>query len=224
MSKTTRKLREHLIGRLESIGGYYGSRSHSYPIEFTVHVLPTIDHESIRDAMIENGMFQGPADFTLQYPDFESWFDREYPNVYALLDSARSMLCDDLNGNDDGINRWSPKTATRWGFEYKGEGADKTFDCEYRIYGRNGKHVCIAAFDGVKLEGTSTNDMVHILNTCNEKGGNDYENYSNVWVRKFLGMLEEWEQIFTSANAEAIAVGYMADQVYQYLEGEREHA
>lgn len=221
MSKTTRYWRNRLITAIQATGGYFSNHTR-YPLEWTVHCMPDVECDTIRKSLVEGGWFIDQADLTLQYPDFDAWFEQKYGETpfsdNGLYSMAQEQVCDDLKDDDDGVRMWSPATAKKYGFDYVGDGAERPFDMELETQGRGGKHVVLTRFEGWTLTGMSNESMVEFLESMNEKGGNDYDNISNVKVRQLLGMIEELTMALTTENAEANALYYAADRVARDLE------
>jgi hypothetical protein len=89
---------------------------------------------------------------------------------------------------------WRPEIAARWGFAYKGKGAEKPFDATFEFHGRQGKHLIVTQFEGTDL----TLDLADMLD------GPQYAHDcvpSNLWCRQLCGMIEEWDLCFTSEAA-----------------------
>jgi hypothetical protein len=225
MSKATQYWRQKLAEKVACIGGYSRSREAAFPLEFTVYCSPSLDAADIKPLLVEYGHFINEADIELQHPDFDEWFRHTYSD-YALMQFAQEQVVEGLS-SDEGMCMWSPETAKKYGFDYKGDGAERGFECSFGNYGRGGKHVCVERFEGVDFSEMSNDRMLEIINDMSQPGGTLDQSFSNRWVRQLCGMLDEWAQVFTTANAEANAIYYATDRVandLNELEDEREYA
>lgn len=221
MSKATNYWRRQLSREIAKCG-QYSTRGSRYPIEWTVRCSPDLDAATIRKSLVDLDHFQNDTDLTLQCPEFEDWFEVNYSetpfSMSRLYEQALERVVGDLHGDDDGLRMWSPKTAASVLMPYVGDGAESTFDCKLENHGRGGKHVCLVSFCGHTLEGRNQAELIDFIESMSEKGGNDYDHWSNKFVRQLLGMLREWSEIFTTKNAEECALYYATDTVMQDLE------
>lgn len=206
-------LRSKLADRIRSNGGYNSRWSDGGPLAWTVHYFSHPDLEDVQkvlDMLVEDH-FSCMADMLLQHPTIDT-------DLAILLRSsertrwehAQERLCDDLKG-DEGLRMWSPATATRYGFDYKGEGADSGFDMDLRNYGRGGKHVCLERFDYEQLNKYTNDELADLIDPEVEKDFNWDPQFSNGWCRKLMGIMDELDVCLTDEAAAESGRYYEAD-------------
>lgn len=205
-------LRSTLAARIRGNGGY-NSRSDGGPLAWTVRYMSTYANAERKLLMeaIAGNYFVSEADMILQRPNIAE-------EVYTLIDDpdngmwayVQERLCDDLNA-DEGLRMWSPATATRYGFDYKGEGADRGFDMDLRNYGRGGKHVCLMRFDCETLSKYTNDELADLIDPETEKDFNWDPQFSNGWCRKLMGIMDELDVCLTDEAAAASGRYYEAD-------------
>lgn len=214
-----RWLRAKLAARIEHNGGYH-ARHDSYALSWCVRYYGVVDsaEEAIK-GLVEHEHFLSAADLLLQYPDFEEWYaehasmDRN-TGVDPKYDFAQSALQDDLR-SDEGLRMWSPDTAERYGFEYKGDGADRPFDMELCGLGSGGKHVCLTEFEGVRLN-RYNRDLAEWVAAHLDPDGYS-PGLSNEWCRKLMGIMDELDESLTDENAERCGHYYETDWLAREL-------
>ena len=221
MSKATNYWRRQLIKEIQKCGEYCRSLQDNYPIEWTVYCCPTLDATTIRKSLVDLGHFQNEADLTLQFPEFDEWFEDNWGDggsatgLYHQGSLVQECVVSDLH--DEGLRMWSPTNAASVLMPYTGKGADSAFECTLHAYGRGGKHVCLVEFEGHKLEGLNQSELINYIEDMSEKGGGPDWIMSNTTVRQLLGMLREWSTILTTEVAERNALYYATDRVMQDL-------
>lgn len=213
-------LRRKLADRIRHNGGYHNGRGESMALSWCVRYYGTIDTaEEAAKSLIEEGYFLNEADLTLQRPDFDEWF---YANATSHRQTGRNRkyefacerLQDDL-ASDDGLRMWSPETAKKYGFDYRGDGADRVFNMELIGLGSGSKHVCLAQFDGFSLKTFNGNladwvgDHLH-PDMC-------APSLSNEWCRKLMGIMDELDEALTDENAKRCGQFYETDWLAREL-------
>lgn len=211
-------LRAKLADRIRSNGGYR-SRSEGGPLAWTVPYYTSRDMEDTQKVlvMLVENHFSCMADMLLQRPNIDE-------EVAALLvisertrwEWAQQLLVDDLH-NDEGMRMWSPKTAGRYGFDYKGEGADRRFDMDLKNYGRGGKHVCLTRFDYEALNRFTNSDLANLIDPEIEKDFNWDPQFSNGWCRRLMGIMDELDACLTEEVATEQGMYYEVDWLAQEL-------
>ena len=223
-------LRNALADRIESNGGYCRHNQSRFPIEYVVLFYETIDDADMAKALlIEHGYVINETAFNLQFPAFNEWWEfdaddenadevtlgdlgeRECPSIDDLHRWAQESLCEDLK-NDEGYATWSPKTAAKYGFDYKGPGADSAFSLTLENHGRGGKHVVLCYFEGRELTGLRAEELAEIVRNDVE---NDY--VTNKWCRQLMGMMDEWDVMLTDENAKHCGIYYMTGYIAQSM-------
>ena len=211
-------LRAKLADRIRSNGGYK-SRSDGGPLAWTVHYysdMYSADTQKVLTMIAENH-FSCMADMILQHPNIdeevETILRHETGDMWAL---AQERLVDDLH-EDEGLRMWSPATATRYGFDYKGEGADRGFDMELKNYGRGGKHVCLTRFDCKSLDKFMNGDLADLIDPETEKDYNYDTMFSNGWCRRLMGIMDELDACLTDKAAAESGRYYEVDWLAREL-------
>lgn len=210
-------LREKLARRIESNGGYG-----AYPLEWIVHFYESIySFDEAKELLVEHQHFTCLTDLNLQYPDFDDWWegndptgplaDRETPSSAELYAWAQDRLCEDLH-EDDGMRMWSPETAAKYGFDYKGDGAERPFACKLESHGGGGKHVVLTEFEGVELYPLQSEELAEAV-----RRERDDLMVSNKWCRQLMGMMDEWDAMLTDDAAESSGTYYMVDEIAQFM-------
>lgn len=211
-------LRRTLANRIRQNGGY-NSRSDGAPLAWTVRYYRGL--ESVEEAakMLAETHFINELDMLVQMPDIDEklaiFFDTLALSS-ARWSHAQGCLVDDLY-EDEGIRTWSPKTATRYGFDYKGEGADRAFDMELKNYGRGGKHVCLTRFDGEQLDRVTNEELADLIDPSIEKNPSYDTLLPNGWCRKLMGIMDELDETLTDENAERCGRYYETDWLAREL-------
>ena len=224
-------LRSKLADRIESNGGYYADRYSHYPLEWTVCFYESIDDaDTAKVLLIEHEHIINETAFNLQFPTFKEWWEfdaddedaddedadevvlgdlgeRECPSSEDLHSWAQEALCEDLK-NDEGLATWSPKTAARYGFDYKGPGSDIPFSITLENHGRGGKHVVVCEFEGRELTGLRAEELAEIV-----RGGAENDYVTNKWCRWLMGMMDEWDVMLTDENAKRCGLYYMTNSI-----------
>lgn len=213
-----RWLRAKLASRIEDNGGYHARRSASFALSWCVRFYGTVNEaEDAADALVECEHFVNHADLELQFPDFEQWWGRSIDGGHrksmACYTYAQERLQDDLE-SDEGLRMWSRETATKYGFDYVGRGADRPFDMKLGGYGGGGKHVCLTEFEGHDLQ-DFCRDFADAIGNHLEGDGDTH--YSNEWCRKLMGIMDELDEALTSENAARAGRYYEADWLAQEL-------
>lgn len=219
-------LRTKLADRIRSNGGY-NSHSDGGPLAWTVHYYSTYYTAGAVEAylkIIAENHFTCMADMLLQHPrideEIAQLVDADSGTVDAdsgkMWEHAQERLVDDLH-DDEGMRMWSPATATRYGFDYKGEGADRGFDMELKNYGRGGKHVCLTRFDCKSLDEFMNGDLADLIDPETEKDYNYDTMFSNGWCRKLMGIMDELDACLTDEAATKQGMYYEADWLAREL-------
>lgn len=211
-------LRTKLADRIRSNGGY-NSRSDGGPLAWTVHYysgMYSADTQKILD-MLAAEHFSCMADMLLQRPRI----DEEIAQIVdvdsgEMWGHAQELLVDDLH-NDEGMRMWSPETATRYGLDYKGEGAERGFDMELKNYGRGGKHVCLTRFDCKSLDKFMNGDLADLVDPETEKDYNYDTMFSNGWCRRLMGIMDELDACLTDEAATKQGMYYEVDWLAREL-------
>jgi hypothetical protein len=212
--KYNKWLRAKLAARIESNGGYW-TRHEPFALEWMVYYSGEIaDAEDAKKGLVEHEHFLSEADLLLQFPDFDEWYEENVGDGRQMWEHAQELLQDDLS-NNEGLRMWSPKTAAKYGFEYKGEGADKPFDMTLGRYGGGGKHVCLTEFEGVTLS-RSCRDLAEWVSSHLDP--DTYSpSLSNEWCRKLMGIMDELDETLTDENAERCGYYYETDWLAREL-------
>lgn len=216
-------LRNKLADRIESNSGYWADRRRHFPIEYVVRFYETIDDaDTAKALLIEHEHVLNETAFNLQFPTFNEWWEWETADEltdFGALNGrdrhsndevhswAQESLCEDLK-NDEGFATWSPKTAARYGFDYKGPGADSAFSLTLENHGRGGKHVVLCYFEGRELTGLRAEELAEIV-----RGGAENDYVPNKWCRWLMGMMDEWDVMLTDENAKRCGLYYMTDSI-----------
>jgi hypothetical protein len=211
-------LRTKLADRVRSNGGY-SSRSDGGPLAWTVHYFSSAALEDVQKVldMLAEDYFSSMADMLLQYPTIDT-------DLATLLGSsertrweyAQERLADDLH-DDEGLSMWSPATTARYGFDYKGEGAERGFDMELKNYGRGGKHVCLTRFDYESLDRFTNDELAELIDPAIEKDYNYDAMLSNGWCRKLMGIMDELDKQLTDEAATECGMYYEVDWLAREL-------
>lgn len=207
-------LRAKLADRIRSNGGYSRSNQRSEPLSWTVHYFQQLETPEQAAQMLAENHFLCMADFILNFPDFDEWFaGRNRDDMWSY---AQEHLAADLS-DDEGVCMWSPKTADRYGFDYKGEGADRPFDMVLGNYGRGGKHVCLTRFDYETLEGMTSEDFAAGIEGHLDPEWCWRRNFTNGWCRKLMGIMDELDEALTEENVARCGAYYEADLLAREL-------
>lgn len=209
-------LRTKLADRIRSNGGYNRIYHDKYALVWMVRVYNVgIDNvEEARAALIEHEHFANEVDLTLQFPDFDERYAEGVGDGQNMYDYVIERLQGDL-ADDEGLRMWSPKTADRYGFAYKGEGADKPFYMCLQGVSSGGKRVALSMFDGENLE-LDNNELADAIDPDVEH--DDYTpRYSNDWCRKLMGIMDELDEALTEENAKRCGRYYATDYIAREL-------
>lgn len=210
-------LRTKLADRIRDNGGYCGRGGH-YALVWMVRVytLGIDGPDEAAAALVEHEHFVNETDLNLQFPDFKAWFSGESSfSTQGMYDSAIEALQNDLS-DDDGFRMWSPETAARYGFDYKGEGADKPFIMELLGVSSGGKRVALTSFDGVELAAgnMSSEDLADWIE---HPDWTIESTVSNIWCRKLMGIMDELDEALTEENAKRCGRYYATDYIAREL-------
>lgn len=208
-------LRRKLADRIRDNGGYY-SRREQYALVWMARIYDVggSDAEEAAELLVECGHFHNTADLTLQFPDFDEW----YPSIVSertLWELATEMVREDLD-NDEGMRMWSPETAKRYGFDYKGEGADKPFHMCLEGVSSGGKRVTLSHFDyeGLRID---NRELADAIDPDVEHEYNYDRQFRNQWCRKLMGIMDELDTCLTTENATRCGRYYAADYIAREL-------
>lgn len=205
------KWRILLAEKIAANGGYCADRWTRYAIEYNVS-LDRVDLSP--EHMYELATWEEHTNLPLI--DFPWNQDNEFE--WAQQCAARGVM----DGDDCAYRSYGADTAIRFGLPYytkrrykkrtnecayypakvsgwiiEGQYANVEFEVEMGLYGRGGKHLCIAEFEGRKLDRTS-DDLVEAILEVSE------DNYfTNKWCQKLLAMMHVWEEMFTPTRASA---------------------
>lgn len=222
--------RELLARAVEDNGGYHGDRREHWPLAFTVGLYYADldrDHMEVL-AVQEQGVTKAQIEATRPLVEWET--DREWHAV-------QEMMYEGLN-DDDSNRTYSPATAARLGLpferfpkQYKRRSNEvayypaampgwisespytcRTYDAEFQLRGRSGKHLVIHSFLGKDLNEFSADRLAEILRSDEEVS---YHGFTNVWCQALLAMVHEWTEHFTSQKASAEMEYLAADQFAQ---------
>ena len=199
-------IRKALIDRLN--GRSYYSDRRKYALSYTVQFYESIvSSEEASELLIEYGHFVNETDLAIRVPNFKALFGEL--DAQEMYRGAQEQLINDLT-DGEGFMTWSPETARRYGFDYTGDGAERAFKVTFHTLGRGGKHVVVAEFEGVQLDGALTERI----------SGEDWSytgSVSNQWCRKLMGMMDEWDVMLTTNNAHECGKYYMTDYIAREL-------
>jgi hypothetical protein len=209
-----RWLRQKLGTRIRANGGYSRHNEESKPLSWTVHYFQQLETPEQAAPLIAGEYYLNMADFVLHHPDFDERFAEQ--SKTEMWTYAQERLVDDLV-DDEGLRMWSPQTADRYGFDYKGEGAERPFDMSLQNYGRGGKHVCLTRFDCETLEGMSSEDFAESIEQHLDPDVNYGRGFTNGWCRKLMGILDELDEALTEENAARCGAYYEADLLAREL-------
>ena len=213
-------LRAKLADRIRSNGGYNAWHQEGGPLAWTVCYYSAYYTAGAGEAylkIIAENHFSSMADMLLQRPRI----DEEIAQIVdadsgKMWEHAQEWLVDDLH-EDEGLRMWSPETATRYGFDYKGEGAERGFDMELKNYGRGGKHVCLTRFDYETLDRFTGNELADLIDPETEKDYNYDTMFSNGWCRRLMGVMDELDACLTDKAAAESGRYYEADWLAREL-------
>jgi hypothetical protein len=189
MNTNRKRIRQLLAEKLRYNAGYHGDRKH-WALEWNVSI-GLVRPELVTKYLIEQH-FQNELDAALQHPNLLERVRRELDSNYDDSHIIEQMR-DGVDGGDT-YRMWRPEIAARWGFEYKGKGAEKPFDVTFEFHGRQGKHLIVTNFEGFDL----TIDLADMLER--PQYAHDCPP-SNLWCRQLCGMIEEWDLCFTHEAA-----------------------
>lgn len=208
-------LRRKLADRIRSNGGYY-SRHEQYALVWMVRIYDVggSDAEEAAELLVECGHFHNTADLTLQFPDFNEWYEGEI-SIRDVWEEVLEHLQNDL-GDDEGMRMWSPDTAKRYGFDYRGEGADKPFHMCLKGVSSGGKRVALSMFDCEGLE-ISNKELADAVDPDIEHEYNYDRQFRNQWCRKLMGIMDELDTCLTTENATRCGRYYAADYIARHL-------
>lgn len=209
-------LRAKLADRIRDNGGYSRGYHTSLALVWMVRYYSTgiDDAEDAAKALVEHEYFLNEAHLILALPDFDDWFRREI-SVDRAYEYSRDSLQEDL-ANDDGFKMWSSATAAKYGFDYKGRGADSTFDMELSCWSSGGKRVALETFEGENLK-VDCSDLAGMIGGHLEIQDTDDGRYSNEWCRKLMGIMDELDQSLTEENANRCGRYYATDYIAREL-------
>ena len=237
------RIREVLINRIETNGGYHRHHQQSCALEWTVSFTPDLDIDHIY-ALTKD---ERPLPDSIR----KAW------NADQRWEMYQEQVANGLDG-DDVYRTYSPETAARWGLPYlnidrpvteryarmtgnecayypakiKGWRLNKpfsalAFNVTFELSGRGGKHICVTEFEGQSLCG----DREDLLQAIREGDGGEVfglthrHTYSNQWCVKLLAMMDEWDKMFNSTAAdeegEYLATEDLQRELDEYYE---EHA
>jgi len=210
-------LRTKLAERIRNNGGYYDQHAkHILVWMCRVYDVGIKDVEDAVRGLVDAGHFLSEADLTLQAPDYAQSI-AEYLDYDSARECLHAAVCDSLQDalvNDHVYRMWSPETARRYGFDYKGDGADAPFNMTFRCVSSGGKRVSLTVFEGVPLSGYS-GDFADSVAPEQEDSGRASFRPSNAWCRKLMGMMDELDTLLSRAavmaEARHIALGLLAD-------------
>lgn len=212
-------LRTKLADRIRDNGGYCCRYHDKYPLVWMVRVydLGIDDAEEAKAALVEHEHFISEADLILQFPNFDEWYAAEIGEGRGVYDEAIERLQEDLR-DDEGLRMWSPKTADRYGFEYKGEGADKPFHMCLEAVSSGGKRVALSMFDYEKLE-IDNNELADAIDPeqADERDWCYDKRFTNSWCRRLMGIMDELDEALTEENAKRCGRYYATDYIAREL-------
>lgn len=210
-------LRTKLADRIRDNGGYSRAYRDKYALMWMVRVYNVgIDNaEEAKAALIEHDHFFNETDLTLQLPDFDEWYADKIGEGRGMYDHAIERLQEDLS-EDEGLRMWSPATATKYGFDYKGEGADKPFHMTLKAVSSGGKRVALSMFDYEKLE-MDCNTLADEIDPETERDWRYDNHYSNSWCRRLMGIMDELDEALTEENAKRCGRHYATDYIAREL-------
>lgn len=207
-------LRAKLADRIRSNGGYSRHNDKSKPLSWKVYYFQQLENSEQAAQLLAENHFINMADFILNFPDFDEWFaEQDRDEMWGY---AQERLVDDLS-DDEGLRTWSPATATRYGFSYEGEGADRPFDMMLGSYGGGGKHVCLTRFDCETLEGMTSECFAAGVGGHLDPEWCWGRNFTNRWCRKLMGIMDELDEALTKENAARCGAYYEADLLAREL-------
>lgn len=212
-------LRRTLADRIRRNGGYKGYHCEGAPLEWVVQYYRGLEGAEQALVMLAETQFINQTDMHLQFPDIEEWMEEHFGDdtqSSRRYEYAQECLANDLR-DDEGMRMWSPATAARYGFDYKGDGSERGFDMELCNYGRGGKHVCLTRFDGEQLSDYSCEDLADLVDPEVEKDFNYDPMFSNGWCRKLMGIMDELDETLTDENAERCGCYYEVDWLARKL-------
>lgn len=216
--------RELLARAIESNGGYSRGYGERFALSFNVALYyANLDVDHIYALAVKEFGELPPLT-----PAFE--WDANYEWECGQKFMAQSLA------DSDCYKTYSPDTAKRYGMPYhtspwikywrkrkpddtsyypaKVPGwiivnpyCNESYDVEFGLYGRGGKHLCIEAFEGVRMD-MSADDLAYAIR--NDEAGD----YSNKWCQRLLAMMAEWEQCFTPEAASAELEYQCASSLY----------
>lgn len=208
-------LRAKLADRIERNGGYHAGRGASFALSWTVRYYGAIANaDDARRLLLEHEHFINEADLELRFPYFNEWFHTHFHDTNTLYEEAQSRLQEDLS-NDEGLRMWNPDTAKRYGFDYKGDGAERPFYMTLAGYGSGGKHICLTMFDGVNLD-QYCRDLVEAVAEHRTPDAS-YSHRSNQWCRMLMGIMDELDAALTDDNAASSGAYYETYFIAQKL-------
>lgn len=231
--------RKMLADKIEANGGYCSDRWTRYAIEYNVGLYYVdLSPEKLYKLAVKEGITNRPY--------LEIKWDQDSEYEWAQQNAARGIM----DGDDCAYSSYDVPTSIRFGLPYfkkrryirrtnecafypakvsgwiiKDQYADTSFEVEFGLYGRGGKHLCISKFEGYPLDMRSE-DLAEAIRDTEEDQG-----YSNRWCQNLLAMMNVWEEMFTPEQASeevmrqaAYSFACLLEEKYEELEKEAKQA
>lgn len=213
-----RWLRTKLAERIRGNGGYYARHvKHALVWMCRVYDVGVKNVEDAVRGLVDAEYFISEADLALRVPDYAQTID-EHLDCGRAGDRLYVAVCDSLQdalANDQAYCMWTPETARRYGFDYKGDGADRPFNMDLSCVSSGGKRVSLTVFEGVPLSGYCPEDFAGYVAPEEVDSGGVYFRPSNVWCRRLMGVMDELDTLLSresvKAQARYFALAILAD-------------
>jgi hypothetical protein len=166
-----------------------------------VHTWPSA--ENILDSLAKH-FYRNRAELLIRFPESQALAEKHAEA--DMFDRVTSDMRDSLSDTDS-YRMYRPKFAKKYGLAYKGKGAEKPFDVTFSFYGRNGGHLVIEEFEGMRMKDFDYDDW-----------------YPDQWTRQLCAMIEEWDLCFTKESIYAECGYLLAWTINLELEGLEEAA
>lgn len=218
MANTYRRL---VAQAIRNNGGYNSSYHTRFPLSFDVSMYRVnLNENHIRSLAKESN--PDLPDVQIEWDPEQMWYQIQDELVNSLDSDCYYMMLSDI-ARRTGFSvksqfrfyrRIKPGTAAGHpagieGWEIVNPYIDNKVSATFELYGRCGKHLCIAEFEGRKLSGWDADDLASAIET------DDSGQFSNSWCQRLYAMILTWDKEFNPTAVKAEGEYLAADQYYQ---------